>query len=481
MKKIQEKGFDMPKAFRKVYDSKGIAAVRSFMDGPLFPVLVGAIVLLCSLCSCPLFGLAVFLLAGAFIFFFSEDMRPALPLALLVFFLLDYYRNTDLYRTTKAIAVYLVFGIPALCGLVFRFFCFERQKSKRRLLLGLVLMCAGFLLGGIFTKYYKIYNFYKSLGLLLAFCAPYLVFSFTMRYKEDNFSYIARICAIAACVIAVQLLQIYVRFYKWGAPLDDVWKGKILFGWGISNTAGELMAFFIPAIFYLVYKEKRGYLYYFLLLFIYIAIWFTLSRNALLFGTLTIGCGVLINCFIGRHRQAHRRLMFVLLGLFAVGLALLIATGKFEALFTFFTQNKFNDRGRFKLWKDYLRYFKENPVFGVGYAFFKQLYYNPWVDTAWQAHNTIVQALGSTGLVGLALYLFHRAQTVTLFVKKPKAERLFLGGCILVGLLQSLLDPLFFRLYFALFYSSMLFIIEQSLEQDMQSKEEKSPDKALAS
>lgn len=471
----------MPKAFRKLYDSKGIAAVRSFMDGPLFPVIVGAIVLLCSLCSRSLFGLAVLLLLATFVFFFSEDARPALSLALLVFFLLDYYQNTTLYMTTKAIVVYFLFGIPALCGLVFRFVCFERQKSKRKLLLGLALMCVGFFLGGIFTKYYKIYNFYKSLGLLLAFCMPYIVFSFTMRYKEDNFLYIARVCAIAACVIAVQLIQIYVRFYEWGAPLDDIWKGKILFGWGISNTAGELMAFFLPAIFYLIHKEKKGYLYYFLILFVYLAIWFTLSRNALLFGTLAIGCGVLVNCFTGQHKQAHRYLMLGLLGAFAVLLTILVTTGKFKELFTFFTQNKFNDRGRFKLWKDYLRYFKENPVFGVGYAVFKQLYYNPWVDTAWQAHNTIVQALGSTGIVGLALYLFHRVQTVTLLVKKPKAERLFLGGCILVGLLQSLLDPLFFRLYFALFYSSMLFIIEQSLEKDMQAKEEKTSDTALAS
>ena len=150
----------------------------------------------------------------------------------------------------------------------------------------------------------------------------------------------------------------------------------------------------------------------------------------------------------------------------AVCLCMLLLMGKFKDLFAFFTVNKFSDRGRFKMWRDYIAYFKESPIVGAGFAEFRDLYYNKWVDTAWQAHNTIIQVLGSTGIVGTAFYFFHRTQTAVLLAKKPKADRLFIGGCMALGLLQSWLDPLFFRLYFAILYSTLLWLIEQSYREN---------------
>jgi O-antigen ligase len=267
-------------------------------------------------------------------------------------------------------------------------------------------------------------------------------------------------------IIIVQLMKIYLKNYTWGMPLDNLWKYKIVLGWGISNTIGEFIVVFMPAVFYLIHKEKRGYLYYILLAVAYIAVLLTLSRNALLFGTLTIGVGILANCFIGRHKKTHRYVVLSVMLIAVLMLCVLLFIGKFKGLFTFFIENGFSDRGRFKMWRDYVAYFKKSPIVGAGFAEFRDLYYNKWVDTAWQAHNTPIQVLGSTGLVGAIFYCIHRTQTAALLLRKPKSDRLFIGGCMAVLLLQSLLDPLFFRLYIAIFYSSLLWIIEQSYRED---------------
>lgn len=446
----------------KIRNNKTIATVCAFLDGPFFPVVLGATALLFYILALPIVGLVAFGLVFAFVFFFCDDTRPALAVALLAFLTLRYKYDVGAYLSTSAIVCYCVFGPVVLASIVVRFIAYERPKHKHRLLLGLVLMCIALFFGGAFSDYYRIHNIYNALALTGGFCGVYVLFSYTLKHREDNLLYIARICTVALCVIALQMLDFYIREYKMGTPLDGVWKGKIMLGWGISNLIGEMSAMLFPAVFYLIYKENRGYLYYLAVVVGYVAVYFTLGRNALLCSSFVVLIGIVVNCFVGKNRKANACIALTIL---VVGLMVVLSlkeAGKLKFLLTFFSETKLDDRGRFKIWKEYIELFKEEPLLGVGFTAHRILYPGQPLN----AHNTLIQMLSSTGIVGLALYLIHRFQTVVLFVKKPSFDRLFVGSCLITGVIASLLDPLFFRTYFTIYYVALLLVIEKSSEYD---------------
>ena len=118
------------------------------------------------------------------------------------------------------------------------------------------------------------------------------------------------------------------------------------------------------------------------------------------------------------------------------------------------------DRNRFTVWRKHLELFREHPVQGVGFKAF----HNIMQGREHNAHNNLLQMLSSTGVLGFALYLVHRAQTAYTVLKKRTAARMFMGGCILVGVLLNILSSVFFHIYFLAAYSVILLTLEKSLD-----------------
>ena len=75
-------------------------------------------------------------------------------------------------------------------------------------------------------------------------------------------------------------------------------------------------------------------------------------------------------------------------------------------------------------------------------------------------HNTVIQLLASTGVVGLGCYTYHRIDTVRMFLKNRTTENTYLALSIAVLLLTSLLDCHFFNFGPVLFYSIALAFFE---------------------
>ena len=94
-------------------------------------------------------------------------------------------------------------------------------------------------------------------------------------------------------------------------------------------------------------------------------------------------------------------------------------------------------------------------------------------ETLYSAHNTFIQMLSGTGIVGLTAYVIHRGHTVWLLFKKPCLDRFFMSACLLSGLAVSLVGPLFFRVYFLIYYAVFLMALEKSLETDERNKKGK--------
>ncbi len=444
---------------RKARNSKSIQQVCAFLDGPYYPLALAGVLLAFYMLSLPMVGLAVGLACLGFICLFCEDTRPALATVLLAVFGMQYKYGAAAYYSSGAIVVYALFGLPALFALVYRFVAFERVREKRPLMIGFLVFGFALFASGWFSEYYSLLSFLYGLMQAGSFLFVYLYFSYTMKHREDNILYLARLFAVAIALISVQIGFFYATRYTAGTPLDSDWKDKLWLGWGISNMVGETLAMLLPALFYLIYKERRGYLYYILVLVCLVAIYFTFGRGALGCAVIVTVAGVLVNCFVGKNRLIN----LILVGAGVVGVVgvvvFLLVTGKMAGLLTFFTSVGLDDRGRVEMWANHVWLFTESPIFGSGFMAYRQLALGPQLN----AHNTLLQMLSSAGLIGLGCYLYHRVQTIALFVKKPKLDRLFMGACILTGLVASLIGPLVFRFYFAFYYSAILLVVEKSV------------------
>ena len=71
-------------------------------------------------------------------------------------------------------------------------------------------------------------------------------------------------------------------------------------------------------------------------------------------------------------------------------------------------------------------------------------------------HNTVIQLLASTGIVGLLAFGYHRYQTLRLALRRRSHLQVLISASALVLILGSLLDCHMFNVGPGLFYSVIL-------------------------
>ncbi len=442
---------------------KGIKSVCAFFESAWFTIAFGAVVFLFYALNLPLVTVGVFAVCGFFICIYCEDTRPGLTLVLLIMFSFRYKDNLEAYTSPAALVLYIVAAPCLLIAIGYRLGKSRVTLQGKFGFLGVSLFCVAILMGGVFTEYYTTQNFIYALAISLGLFGCYAFFAFTLKSREDNLLYLARVLAVGICVIFLELFEFYLREYEWGTPLDSAWKGHIALGWSISNMVAEMIVFALPAAFYLIYKEKYGYLYWGVVGIGLIAVYFTFARGAMLGAVICTIVGVVVNCLIGKNRKINCILMLCAMGAGLCFAVLLYYKGYLDGLMRFFLDIGLSDRGRFAVWGKHLAFFSRHPVFGVGFEAYRNSYYA--MEGVSRAHNNLVQMISSTGIVGLALYLIHRAQTVYMIAKKPTADRLFMGGCIGILLLMSMLSSTFFHIYAIIHYSVILLVLEKSGER----------------
>ncbi len=440
-----------------------IEGVRAFFEGRFFPIAYGGLALLFYVLKLPIVGLAVALLCAACVLYFAEDTRPIVPIVFLTVVTLQYKKNLHAYLSVGAICVYCVLVPLVIFTLVYRLHCHRVAWKSRSGLLSVAFLSAAFLLGGVFSKYYNLKNFGYTIALASIAFGTYAFFAFTLKKREDNFLYLARVCAVAVCIVSLEVFEFYLRNYTFGIPMNDAWKRKIILGWSISNMVAEMMVFLLPAVFYLIYKEKHGCWYWLIVIVSFGAVYLTLSRNALLWGVICVATAGIVNCFVGNNKIVNRIIVAIGIVGIIVGLMILLQWKGFSMITAFFSEVKFTDNGRYAVWSKHAQFFRQSPINGIGFFAYRSEIPN---GHATFAHNSLLQMAASTGLIGVGLYLLHRLQTIYVVLKKPKAERLFFGGCIALGVCISLLSPIFFLPYFTVYYVVILLFLEKSSEED---------------
>lgn len=129
----------------------------------------------------------------------------------------------------------------------------------------------------------------------------------------------------------------------------------------------------------------------------------------------------------------------------------------YDAVYEFLTAGSVNDAGRKQLYEQALRFFKENPFFGIGWTNFKVMY----SFRSTHVHCIYLQLLCETGLVGFGIFVTFFAtrlmNTLSLIRKKGLTGGMIEGGWIKFSF--------FIQLYFLLYgiTGNPLYDIEETI------------------
>ena len=369
----------------------------------------------------------------------------------------------DYYASTAVIAMIVVLAVLFAAALIF-FLVRNRKIANpvplKGLFLSILVFCGVLCLNGIFSERYTVGNFLFTILMLLTMPLVYWIFAAFLQYKKSMMDYFMLCLVGVGLLISAELILAYLTTVHFKA--GDIVKESVYLGWGIWTNIGSMLVFLMPACFYFAHSHKNGWIGYVLGLIEFFCIVLSQSRAALLIGALSLALCMIYLCLSGKNKRLNR-IMTVSLGAIVL-LALPLVFDKVVALLNNFLQKGFDDNGRYDLWVSAWDAFLRSPIFGSGF------YDVVRVEGNWHlleslpdmCHNTILQVLGMSGIVGILAYGYHRFETVKLVVVKRNPIKMFLGICILGFLLFGLLDVVFFIAYPNMIYTLMLLFMQFS-------------------
>lgn len=377
-----------------------------------------------------------------------------------------YPSRSDYYFTGWRLP-YLIVMAAAVIGALLYFsvknrLYFKISFKKVPHFIPLLVFSAALMLNGFFSSSWVGWNLVFGLGNVIVYLVLYLLM-YTGFSDDDSplelSKYFAYISALIALVITGELVHLFLTS-------DEIFidgainKVGVALGWGIWNLVGVSLAILIPVIFYGMHKNKYPWLYFAAATVAYIASVLTMSRNALIFSSLTYAACIIISCFVGKNKRIFR--IITLAGILAVAVGAIVLWDKIYALLGDYFERGLSDNGRFAMWREAFNNFLEAPIFGKGF-------YGLTVDGHYvfgplptMAHNTVLQLLSSMGLVGLLAYGYYVFCIFKPMFKKPTFLKTMLYVSILVLMLESLLDNFIFNIYPLFYYSTAFAIIVKS-------------------
>lgn len=461
-------------------DRPWCVAIDQFLRSPWFILLVGILTVLSAAFSLELVTYSCFVLIAVFVFLLGSDLLPITPMIALSYVAPAIVNNPGLngnsvFSGARGVYIICLAGI-LIVSLIIRL-CTDPaigQKAfftcKRSLLPGIFALGAAYMLGGAFSGYYTATGFRNALFAFIQFVSIFLFYFLLtggIQWQQAPKNYLAW---SGICLGAVILAQIGILYVTNQVLVDgQITLDRIYTGWGNRNNIGTMLAITVPFVFWMACESKHRWLYELIAIVFIGGVVATCSRGSIL----TVGC-IYILCYVALlcKRPLNKLGWFIRIGIVVVaGLtAFLLFREKIMDVFASLIARGLNPSNRDIIYEEGIKQFFRVPIFGGSFfpidfkpfEFSNQAAFTSFFPPRW--HNTIVQLLASCGSVGLLAYLYHRFQTVKLFLRKPSIGKIFIGLSILALLGASMVDCHFFNVGPTLLYSVCLAYAEKSVQ-----------------
>jgi len=293
---------------------------------------------------------------------------------------------------------YGIAGFLFFAGIII-FVIKHRKQPLRfgRMFWFIVLADVAFLLGGIFTNF----NYLAFLVIIGTSAAVLFMYWVVVNFTGNITRFLARCLLCVSFIIIAEMWLSYLSFENLSVAFSE----KLLrIGLNEINTAAIYLPMGMMSALYLGCMKKRDYLYFFISCFIFLNVILTFSRG----GLLVSGILIIIGSIYFVLKSPNKKIMLSIVA--GVVLIALILTGVFYEkilnTLSWYIQNGFQGNGRETLWPWCFERFKENPFMGHGFLTdqyiggFNEVLPGTFVI---YAHNTFIQILTVSGILGLLL------------------------------------------------------------------------------
>lgn len=403
-------------------------------------------------------GVVTIVTIGCIYLLIGSDLKPVLAIFLL--FVLQISLNQIKNAKSTFIIVAIIFGSIALACFTYNFIKFKNERNYKlgKLFYGMLSFFIATLFSGL------LYNGYNKIYMLVVFgvgLVIYLVYFLCINcVKGDLSTRFCKILFVAGLITAVESIIFFLRQPDFISALTQK---TLRIGWGMSNTLAVFFVMAVPAVIWLGLKIKAYSYIMFPACGVFLFLLFlTLSRGNLLFGVPIMIISVIFG-FIKTNRSA-RIIFFITL---VVGIALLfIVPGIKEASLALCRQGA-NPSGRDKLYLDALNRFLNQPVFGVGYFKPHNINYpmdGPACNFLWKVHNTVLQILSCSGIVGVLGMIPFYVQRYYILLKKFTPFKFLAFLAVLAYELEGMVDVTFLSVHQLFFVLALIAAAERETE-----------------
>lgn len=451
--------------------------INVFLLSPYYFLLLGALTVTASVFSAELAVYTCFILIALYLSFCGKDYLPLVPIVVCCYIAPSMGNNPgksehSIFYGGSGVFLLCLAGIFAV-SLILRL-CLDPvigRKAffacKRKLMSGMLILGGGYLLGGAFSGHYFDHGMSNVVFALLQFVAVfgmYFLFTGTVRWKEVPKGYLAWTGLCVGFVLLFQLLHIYIANH---VIVDGViQRERIYSGWGTYNNIGALLAMMIPFAFHLACLRKQSWIYHLCAMAFLFGVIMTCSRSAILTALVVYVLAFSLVVYKDMHTKSSVLVHIITLAI--AGMLLVQFYDELHILFRELLDQGLAPSNRLEIYKEGLKQFAKYPIFGgtfyatdyMPFDFSDIAAFSSFFPPRW--HNTVIQLLASCGVVGVAAYVYHRVQTMILFVKKPTVGKGMIVISVLALLGTSLLDCHFFNIGPTLLYSIMLAFAEKA-------------------
>ena len=456
-----------------------------FLYSPAYLIFLGFLTILSNVFSMEVYAYPVLILTGVCVCLFSRDLLPVFPIFACGYISPSLSNNPGLendsifsfsgvgimlWSLLLLLAISLIYRLvtdPEFGGKKF-------LQKKRALLPGILVLAITYAISGVTSGQWSEYglrNLLFSFIQLVAIGGLYYLLSGAVQWDRAPREYLPWTALCVGYILVAEMLNIYVT--REVIVAGAISRLHIITGWGHYNSIGALLAVTIPLPFLLTGKRYGWFVYLSTLLF-YVILLFTCSRGSIIFGSVVYVASYILSLI--HSRNARRQILVHVVILVLLGLGILKYREPILQMFSTFETIGLESPERINSYQEGLKQFLKFPVFGG--SFYPVDYWpHAWAtaDTfstlfppRW--HNTVVQLLATGGVVCLAGYLFHRIQTIRLFLKNCTTEKLIAGMSVAGLLLTSMVDCHFFNVGPVLTYSAVLAFVEFQMNEPKKGK-----------
>ena len=341
-------------------------------------------------------GLILATIYVAAIFVFCEDVKNIFAPILVVYFLIKPMENSAFFALYISCAAV---GVAFFTYYLLKSIFYKHQKlEKGKMFWFLLFFFVAILLGGVIGHFKWDHFLYLVLFCALIYTCYFIAINFCHNLRDGLFY----ILLLAAFLVAFIFLA---ECFKTNSVIDAILNRQILYiGAYNINVAAGFMFMGIIACFYMAYKYKMLDFVFVLLAAILVGfVLFTFSR-----ASIVIAAAAFIGLIVSTLIKSKNKMIMLEVGLvLCIIFAVLMLTNDnfvFSLIDKLIKRAGDGTNGREELWPWCFNLFKENWIFGAG--FFSETPV-PTISGAYShsilAHNTILQWLTSTGVVGLVL------------------------------------------------------------------------------